>query len=317
MMKKSRIFNDILDECLERILVDGESVEQCIQSYPQFAGELRQLLETAFVTSKASAVEPRPEFRDRARHEFYTALSEMEPVKARSVFNWQPRWAIAVTAIVLVVLLAGTGTVFAASSSMPDDFLYPVKLATEQVQLLMTTSELGKAELNAKLADERVEEIVTMANESKSDEMEVAAQRLDTHLNAIADLAVSREWATSQDAMKPTFEKMVAPEAEEVAEEPEVGEVVTEEPVAPPVIIVEPITDEGGSALRVTSEIETSDGDVINWSRLRVIIENYSIKNSSRLRALLEIVPESARPALLRAIAISEIGYENAINSID
>lgn len=316
-MKKSRKFNDIFDECLERILVGGESVEQCIQSYPQHADELRTLLETALITSKASSIEPRPEFRDRARHEFYTTLSEMEPVKSRFSFSWQPRWAIVVTAAILVVLMAGTGTVFAASNSMPDDFLYPVKIATEQVQLLMTTSELGKAELNAKLADRRVAEIVTMANESKSDKIEVAAQRLNTHLNAIADLAVSSEWATAQDAMEPAFEKAIAPEEEEAAEEPEAGEVITEEPVAPPVVIASPVTDEEALALRAAPETEALNAEAVNWARLKVIIRDYYLNNSNRLHALLETVPESARPALLRAIAISEIGYENAINSID
>ena len=70
-------------------------------------------------------------------------------------------------AILLVVCLVGGGTVFAASGSMPDSPLYPVKLATEHVQLALTFSDIGKAEANARLADKRVQEIVYLTGKDK------------------------------------------------------------------------------------------------------------------------------------------------------
>ena len=44
-MKNSELEN-ILDECLER-LVKGETVEQCLQRYPEQAAQLELLLRTA------------------------------------------------------------------------------------------------------------------------------------------------------------------------------------------------------------------------------------------------------------------------------
>ena len=35
--EESREFDNILDECLERLLVKGETIEQCLQSYPEHA----------------------------------------------------------------------------------------------------------------------------------------------------------------------------------------------------------------------------------------------------------------------------------------
>ncbi|GAI42438.1 unnamed protein product, partial [marine sediment metagenome] len=43
-MSKEKEFDNILDECLERLLVNGETIEQCLQSYPEQAANLKPLL---------------------------------------------------------------------------------------------------------------------------------------------------------------------------------------------------------------------------------------------------------------------------------
>ena len=75
-MRKSREFDNILDECLERLLVNGETIEQCLQSFPRDADELKPLLETALTTRQVSAIQARPEFRAKARHQLYSAFQE-------------------------------------------------------------------------------------------------------------------------------------------------------------------------------------------------------------------------------------------------
>lgn len=207
-MSKEKEFENILDECLERMLVNGETVEQCLQSFPQHAEELKPLLETAVAAGQASAIQPRPEFRDRARYQLLSALRDMEQKRSRSFFSWgwQPRWATAAVTIVLVLLLSSGGTVAAASGSMPDETLYPVKLATEQARLTFTFSELGKAELYAELADQRVDEIVYLAEENKPEQIEQTADRLNKHLLAMVTLSSPEEEA---------YETAIAPEVDE------------------------------------------------------------------------------------------------------
>jgi hypothetical protein len=193
-MKKTSGFDDILSSCLDRIL-KGETVEGCLNSYPEQAGELEPLLRTAAAAKLASEIQPRAEFKARARHEFQTALKEMRSHKVRrplfSAWRWQwhPGLAIAVVAVFLIVA-AGGGTVAAASNSMPDSALYPVKLAKEKVQMEFTFSAVGKAELNARLADERVNEIVYAASKGDTQEVLATAGRLSDNLENIGTLIV-------------------------------------------------------------------------------------------------------------------------------
>lgn len=280
-MKKSRQFDNILDECLERLLAKGETIEQCLASYPEQAAELKPLLETALAAKQASAIQPRPEFRTRARYQFRSALQTMEAKKGLPFFGWLPGWATAV-AIVLVLLLAGGGTVAAAGNSMPDEPLYPVKIASEQVRLILTPSALGKAELYANLADKRVVEIVYVANKGDARRVEAVTQRLNNYLTRIASLvATQREEAGVLTAPAPRLAPSEAPAAPEQAGEPR---------------------DEGITIDR--------------RARLRVVLARYAINHPAALRAVLKEAPEPAKFALRRAIAISEARYQQVLEAV-
>ncbi len=273
-MKRGRELDDILDDCLERLLAKGETLEQCLASYPEQAVELKPLLETALATKQASAIEPRPEFKARARYQFRSALQEMEPKRRLSFLDWWPRWATAV-AIVLVLLLAGGGTVAAASGSMPDEPLYPVKIASEQARLMLTFSALSKAELYTNLVDKRVSEIVYVANKGDARQVELVTERLKYFLVRIATLAsVQRGEGGVMMAPAPAL----APD-----ESAEKGEDVN---------------------------IQAN-----GRNKLRQILALYAINHPARLRAILQQTPESARPALREAIAISVAGYEKALTA--
>jgi hypothetical protein len=179
---------NILDECLEG-LRQGDSVEQCLARHPERAAELEPLLRVAKASQKASlSVEPRPEFKARARNEIRAQLGDKgrktEPKKS-SPAGWIPRWAVVVASMVLIFLVAGTSTVAASTSSMPDDTLYPVKLATERVRLGMSRGDINKARVNVRLADIRVKEIVYLAKKGDSRRLEKALSRLEGHMDAI------------------------------------------------------------------------------------------------------------------------------------
>ncbi|MDY6912569.1 MAG: DUF5667 domain-containing protein, partial [Chloroflexota bacterium] len=122
-----------------------------------------------------------------------------------SFFEWQRRWTIAVAAVLFVVLIGGSSAVAASVNAMPDEILYPVKLAAERVQLTFTPSDVNKAELEAKFANRRVQEIAEMAEESKWEKVEAAAERLSNHLEKIGEVAAEKRAAgtvTEQDVSK-------------------------------------------------------------------------------------------------------------------
>ncbi|MBA7580540.1 hypothetical protein ES708_22433 [subsurface metagenome] len=283
-MKKDKEFNNIFDECLERIVVDGETLEQCLKRYPEQAAELKPLLETVLAVKEASAVEPRPEFKARARYQFRSALQEKAAPKRRPFFGWVPRWATAL-AIVLVVLMAGGGTVAAASNSMPDSILYPVKLATENVQLALTTSELGRARLCAGFADRRVAEIIYMADRGDARRVEEITGRLEDRLETLVVLVLELE---ADDANG----------AEAMLSVPDGGDM---EP-----LLVEETAGQG-----------RGHGQPQNRAGLRVAVAGSAANNHMVMWAMLDEVPQSVREALLEAIAVLEDGYEDVLQALE
>ena len=343
-MNKAREFDNILDACLERILVKGETVEECLASYPEQAAELEPLLQTARLTKEATAIKPRPEFRDRARYQFQAAIREAEEKKARGFFNfgWQPRWATAVI-VVVVLLLASSGTVAAASNSMPDEPLYQVKLATERVQMALTTSDIGKAELYVKLADKRVAEIASMAAKGKAEQVEQVAERLNGHLVAMANIAApQRQERAMLQAPAPTLAPAPTPapapqamEREEAVEEaprPEEEKApkaaVRQAPKAAPGPATKEAPKTAQRAAPGKPEIdargmggggaeEESTAEVDKKARLKRTLSQHAAENPAALRKLLEEAPESVKAALLRAIAISDEAYRQALEALN
>jgi len=276
----SKEFDNILDECLERLLIKGKTIEQCLQSYPEQAADLKPLLQMALAARQAAAVQPRAEFKASARYQFQSALQEISSPKRRPLLSWFPRWATVVTTA-LGVLLMGGGTIAAASYSMPDSLLYPIKLATEQVRLALTPSDIGKAELCAKFADRRVAEIIYTANKGDIQRVEAATQRLDERLVMLASLTSSPEDIETE-----------APRMLESAPPMQLGEAEDSQVVPVP-------------------------GSKDNRAKLRTTVADYAAKNPSFLRAALEKAPESAKSALRRAINVAQTGYEKALKGWD
>ena len=296
---KRKEFDNILNECLERVLTEGETVEQCLASYPDHASELEPLLQTALFAKKTSAVKPRPEFRDRARYQMRAALQEMEFKRERRsfFFGLRPQWATVMVSV-LVLLLASGGTAAAAGNSMPDGTLYPVKLATERVRLVLTPSALGKAELYVKLVDKRVTEIIKMAEKGKPEHVERTAERLNNYLVMAANLAAPQDGEAGV---------MLAPPVTEAPPEKEAAVVMAP---APPAAVEEaPVTPE-------VREVEPESVKLDKRAKLRQIVARHAVEHPAALRAVLERVPESARPAIAQAIAKSDAEYEKILRAL-
>ena len=192
-------FDNILDDCISRMLA-GETIEQCLQDYPEHAPELKPLLQAGYMAHKESSVEPRPEFKVQAKHEILSTLDAKNRERAKKrepwtfpLFGWQPRWAVSTAAVFIILVITCGGTVAASSNSMPGDFLYRVKLATEEVRLALTFSDMEKAELRAEYADRRVDEIIHLAKSNNTEEVQGTTTRLTNQLEAIQEIAVERK----------------------------------------------------------------------------------------------------------------------------
>lgn len=276
-LKKDKKFDSILDECLERILVNGETIEQCLERYPEYAVELEPLLLTATATSEAVDVAPSLEFKARARYQLRVEMASLDEKKKKRFFLVrQPRWAVAVVTA-LVVLLVGSGTVLAANSedTIPGNPLYTVKLATENVRLALTSSDAAKAELYATLVDRRTAEIERLIDRGKAELVERTVARLKSHLANIANLA-------------PSSQAVIGPEIAQV------------EPVAPEESSVKPDVAVQDVAATVRAEERV---------RLQVLWGRYIVNHPDEIRAMLEKAPQSIKEDLTKAIVASVNSY--------
>jgi len=343
-MNQNEKFNNILSECLDRIL-KGETIEQCLGSYPGQVKELEPLLRTVLAARIASKIQPRAEFRAKARYEFQSAMRAMAAKESqrRPLFSlhwqWHSGWAIAIIAIIIVVL-AGGGTMAAADNSMPDSTLYSVKLATEEFQLALTSSDLDKTELNARFASRRADEIVYLASKGDVDHVNVTAERLSNNLESMTELAgnESGNMATIDDGSilssdGPLNESpQVAtplPDSEEPASTltSTIASSPTFEP--PSTNDTKPSADINtpGSLEQAKSKVgeipdeqepERVSGKALapKLERLRKILTENFEKRQNRLEEALKTAPPNVREALRLTIIKSKAEYDKAIQNL-
>src|SRR4030042_1433477 len=190
----ARNLEDIFNECYERIRA-GESLQSCLARYPEHYAELKSLLETTFDIGRgASHIPPRPEFKHWAQVRLQGAqhhANQQRQGEKPSPFSWwRQSWAVAVAAVLIMLLTTG-GTMAASSNAMPDQTLYPMKLATEEMQVAFSFSEESKAEIHTQLAETRATEIGVMANKGKTEHVAITAARLAKQME-LADAAIAK-----------------------------------------------------------------------------------------------------------------------------
>ena len=194
----SATVDDVLNECIER-LADGETVEQCLASYPDFAVELEPLLRTSASTMNvAAAITHREEAKQRSRYNFASAVADREKVSKQGWLgrligptNWRVK--LARTALVAVgVVVLGTGTAYGATvaseDSVPGDPLYAVKTLKEDISLRMPKSDLARAKEHAHLANVRTEEVGTLIDRGRMEQANAHVVTVTYHLNSCAEI---------------------------------------------------------------------------------------------------------------------------------
>lgn len=82
--------------------------------------------------------------------------------------------AYSLTVAFLVIVGGGSLTAWAASQSLPGSPLYPVKLAIERARVSVSLSEDSRLQLQAKLADARLQELTVVVNSLDPADQKVA-----------------------------------------------------------------------------------------------------------------------------------------------
>ena len=278
MSRKIKI-EDILDNCLER-LFKGESIEDCLRDYPWQASELEPLLKTSLaLLQKSAAIQPNPEFKANVGSQLQGMLRAKRDKAEKKAMGsiWRRRWAVAMSTV-LVVLLAGIGTVAASADALPDESLYAVKLATEQARIALAFSGTDRVELHIQFAERRATEIAEMARQGESGEIPALTEQVANHLDKVHEVEKAQEF----EGREP---KMLAP--------------------APA-----PVPGPAGKAWDYTEGGEPEE-------KLKTMLGESRARSLSVLQAALTKTPKGAKSSLEQAIRDVEQDYDEALSNLE
>jgi hypothetical protein len=189
---------------------------------------------------------------------------------------------VACSFIVLAFVVIAGGTVTAAASSNPGETLYPVKLASERVRVAITPSSIGKARLEAKFAERRIDELAYVVSKTKNGkEVEELSNQLSRHVEAMGQLLQLEQ------------HKLIDYEAYRAR------------PVPPPIRID-----------KYKTYLAARGRKPEDLKELRKKLKENCVKNEARLSEIESRVQRDARPGVRSAIQKSRQAYQKAIISI-
>ncbi len=200
-------FERALQECLELLDSDPASLNAVLSRYPEYAEELRPLLEARLLMGRfKSYVEPTPEFVPRSRQHLLTQIRRQRRASVgASLMAWlenlrlQRRLSWAIMALILVcsLLFGGTVTVARASQeSLPGEPLYPVKIGLERVAVAVAVSENEDAQLQIDYTRRRLVEIQRLTMEGRFEYLPETVANLE---NQVTEALTTIDQVANQD----------------------------------------------------------------------------------------------------------------------
>ncbi len=150
----------ILDFCIDEMRT-GKSVDYCLAQFPEYREELEPLLEMAGQIGELDIPEPSATAINQALFE----IGRRTPAQPEKPFNtgarglFKPAWFRWTANVLAAVILLFFGFSTASADSVPGDILYPFKLLTERVQIILTFSSQNKADLHLAFSEQRLKEL--------------------------------------------------------------------------------------------------------------------------------------------------------------
>jgi hypothetical protein len=168
---------EVLEICLQEI-EQGADIDTVLFRYPEFAEELRPILEASEGARHMAVPAPSAEVVRRNRARVLQRAAQLRETAAKPRATPRRIWftslrRVAVTLIVIALLfVSGTSLVRAASTTLPGDQLYPVKRTWEDVLLLFTFNSQQRETLEIEHENERHHELRELFAEGRSEDVE-------------------------------------------------------------------------------------------------------------------------------------------------
>lgn len=185
----------IIDNCIKLISENNLSIEQCLKRYPKFKEELKPLLESFIKVKEFEKINPPAIFEDEVKIRFINIVkakqSQILPKKGmipRFAAQLSGLWAMPTLAkisifVILFLFISGFTSILSANT-LPGDFLYPVKIASEKVIIFFTPNN-KKVNLHIIFAKRRLDEIEKMAEKGRIGEITKTLNVLETEIDSV------------------------------------------------------------------------------------------------------------------------------------
>ncbi len=199
----------VLDNCIDDMR-RGRTEDECLAAHPDMATELAPLLRAVSALRTAPKVSAPATAVQTGKARFLQQAAELRVAREKSARPWQrlslvasawpfsfglsrPRpWAFApaLSLLVVIVLVLSTATTaVAASRSLPDEWLFPVKLVEERVQLSLSFDPAARADLSLSFAENRVEEVSILSSLGRPITAPIIERMVTNSSMALANIA--------------------------------------------------------------------------------------------------------------------------------
>jgi hypothetical protein len=154
--------DNILAQCLDEVLRGTQTIDDCLQRFPQYADELKLALSVALLTARLKSPELAGDKVDALEARLRAKMNASKP---RNVIHLPmipivvSRMAATVALVVLLALGSGAGLVAASSDSLPGDTLYGIKRLWEAIVLVIMALTDQFDDFTLHLAEVRLDEV--------------------------------------------------------------------------------------------------------------------------------------------------------------
>lgn len=166
---------DALEICLQE-MERGADLDSALARFPEHAGELRPILETAIKARSMAPDEPSPDAVKRSRARVLQRAAGLRESKAgarRRVIPAFSRLAISF-ALTALFLASGAGLVNVSASALPGENLYPVKRSWENIRLFFIFDPQLREMMRDEFENERLHEVNELLAEGRHELIQFA-----------------------------------------------------------------------------------------------------------------------------------------------
>ncbi len=201
----NRKLDRVIDECLSRVQAGDETVQDCVQAYPELKDVLEPMLALALRVNETLAPEkPDEQYVRNAKLRILNRVKvsvtsnsskSVQSRRAPHIDFRRRRWSTVIAGVVIAAMLFGSGIGLrqASASALPGDSLYPVKRAGEEIQLAFSFSTGGDMALLYDFAESRLEEAQTLSEEGRYDDLGIALDGFEDAMGMLEEIAQEGE----------------------------------------------------------------------------------------------------------------------------